>query len=109
MGHRRQILITGGAGNIGSTLSRKLVEDKENYVIVVDSLITGSLKNLPDGFDNFKFIKVDVNNYNDISPIMISSQFDYVFHYAAIVGVERTLQNPMMVLQDIYGLQITII
>ncbi|MDP9048644.1 MAG: NAD-dependent epimerase/dehydratase family protein, partial [Bacteroidota bacterium] len=55
--------------------------------------------------DNFKFIKSDVNNYNDISAVMLAYRFDYVFHYAAMVGVKRTLNNPMGVLQDIEGVK----
>jgi len=36
---------------------------------------------------------------------MISHSFDYVFHYAAVVGVQRTLANPVMVLNDITGIK----
>jgi nucleoside-diphosphate-sugar epimerase len=99
-----KILITGGAGFIPSSLADKLLQDKENIVVAVDNLITGDLSKVPQS-DRCKFIKCDVNKYNDIAPIMTSFQFDYVFHYAALVGVKRTLDNPVMVLEDIQGIK----
>jgi len=101
-----KILITGGAGNIGGSLAEKLSQNEDYYVVVVDNLLTGSLDKLPYPTpDNFKFIKCDVNNYNDLSAVMLAYKFDYVFHYAAMVGVKRTLNNPMGVLQDIEGIK----
>jgi UDP-glucose 4-epimerase len=100
-----KILITGGAGFIGSCLAEKLIENKENYVVIVDNFLTGTRSRLPQPASNLKFIKCDVNNINDITPVMVSYSFDYVFHYAAVVGVQRTLENPVMVLQDIQGIK----
>jgi len=99
------ILITGGAGNIASALATRLAQKSDNYIVIVDSLLTGSRKKLPKGFANVKFIKADVNTYEDISSIFLSYRFDYVFHFAAVVGVKRTLENPLMVLQDIKGIE----
>src|SRR5688572_10905005 len=102
----RKILVTGGAGFIGSNLAEKLSMDSENQVVVVDNFLTGREKNLPDsGSRQFKLIKCDVNIYDQIAPVMLSHSFDYVFHYAAVVGVQRTIQNPIMVLNDIHGIQ----
>lgn len=100
-----KILITGGAGNVGGALACHLVQKKQYHVVVADNLITGSLKNLPKEQDNFTFIKCDINNYNDLSAVMLAFKFDYVFHYAALVGVKRTLSNPIAVLQDIEGIK----
>ncbi|MDB5112519.1 MAG: NAD-dependent epimerase/dehydratase family protein [Mucilaginibacter sp.] len=100
-----KILITGGAGNVGGALACFLVKKKEYHVVVADNLITGSIRNLPKSCDNFTFIKCDVNNYNDLSAIMLAFKFDFVFHYAALVGVKRTLNNPISVLQDIEGIK----
>lgn len=100
----RKILVTGGAGFVGSRLAEKLISDPENYVIIVDDLSTGSELKLPESqAQNWRFIKADVNNYNDISQVMLTHQFDFVFHYAAVVGVERTQSNPYKVLNDIQG------
>lgn len=104
----RKILVTGGAGNVGGALVKKLIENKDNYVIIVDSLITGSILKLPFGQSigvNWKFIKGDVNQFSDISAVMTRYGFDYVFHYAALVGVQRTLENPTRVLEDIQGIK----
>jgi UDP-glucuronate decarboxylase len=101
----RKILITGGAGNIGSSLADKLSQDINNEIVIVDNLITGDLNKIPANRENVSFIKGDVNNYRDISSIMLSHRFDYLFHYAAIVGVKRTIDNPKMVLNDIEGIK----
>ncbi|NTW31908.1 MAG: NAD-dependent epimerase/dehydratase family protein [Bacteroidetes bacterium] len=102
----KNILITGGAGFIGSALAEKLLQDPENYIVVVDNLTTGEIKKLPVApKDRMRFIKCDVNNYRDISPVMLSFHFDYVFHYAALVGVQRTQQHPVMVLADLKGIE----
>ena len=98
------ILVTGGAGNIGSALVRKLSFNEENHIVVVDNLITGSLSKVTKQ-NNVTFIKANVNNYRDIAPIFGRFTFNYVFHYAAVVGVNRTLKNPMMVLEDIEGIK----
>lgn len=102
---KRTILVTGGAGFVGSTMVDKLIEDPDNYVVTVDNLSTGNIKRLPDEgkYHNWKFIKCDVNSYRDIAAIVTSYKFDYVFHYAAVVGVKRTLDNPVAVLNDING------
>jgi len=101
-----KILVTGGAGNVGGALARKLVENPSYFVVIVDNLSTGSNSKLPSKeFSNWSFINCDVNNYTSISEIMLVNQFDYVFHYAAVVGVKRTQENPIMVLDDIQGIK----
>lgn len=101
-----KILVTGGAGFVGSWMAQKLADNENNYIVVVDNLLTGRTENLPvSKFNNFKFIKADVNDLSDMSSIFQAYSFDYVFHYAALVGVQRTLQNPSMVLEDLDGLK----
>jgi UDP-glucose 4-epimerase len=102
----RKILVTGGAGNIGSALSKKLIENQDNYVVIVDNLSTGSISKLPSKKDdNWVFVHCDVNVHQSISEIMLAHKFDYVFHYAAVVGVQRTQLNPINVLADIKGIE----
>jgi UDP-glucuronate decarboxylase len=101
-----KILVTGGAGFIGSCLAEKLATQKENYIVVVDNLKTGSILKIPvSKHNNIKFIKADVNDFKDISSIFYAYAFDFVFHYAALVGVKRTLDNPVMVLNDLTGIK----
>ena len=104
MNNKTNILITGGAGNIASALANSLSENDNNFIVIVDNLLTGSLAKVPQK-ENVKFIKADANKYNDIVPIFGRYNFDYVFHYAAVVGVKRTLENPIMVLNDIEGIK----
>lgn len=63
-----RILVTGGAGFLGSNLCKKLVEDKNNYVIAIDNLFTGHIKNIECLFElqNFEFIEWDIINPIDI-------------------------------------------
>jgi nucleoside-diphosphate-sugar epimerase len=80
------ILVTGGAGYVGSGLLRELLV--ENYkVTCVDSLMFGG-ESLLDIWhnENFNFIKCDVNDYNSFNKILIDSKFNAVIHLAAIVG-----------------------
>ncbi|HTF03240.1 MAG TPA: NAD-dependent epimerase/dehydratase family protein, partial [Bacteroidia bacterium] len=73
-------------------------------VVIVDNFLTGTQDKIPTSkHDNIRFIRCDVNNYVDLSTVMISHQFEFVFHYAAVVGVQRTLDNPVMVLSDLHG------
>jgi len=90
----RKILITGGAGFIASCLAGQAGTEPENYVIILDNLLTGDSNKLPqEKYKNWRFIKGDANDLTTVSSIMISHSFDYVFHYAAVVGVQRTLAN----------------
>jgi UDP-glucose 4-epimerase len=103
--YKRKILVTGGAGFIASTLAEKLAQDPDNLVIIMDNLSTGDIGKLPPLSDNLRFVKGDVNDYKEIVEVMLSFQFHYVFHYAAMVGVKRTQDHPVAVLKDIRGLE----
>ena len=74
-----RLLLTGGAGFIGSHLSDRLLKEK-HQVVVIDNLITGSLENIAHlaGRDDFKFIKHDVSNF-----IFIPGKVDIVLHLAS--------------------------
>lgn len=99
-----KVLITGGAGFVGSSLADALLEKGKYEIVIVDNMLTGRAENIPQ-HPHCRFIKSDVNNYNDIAPIFLAFRFDYVFHYAAVVGVKRTLDNPVMVLNDLQGIR----
>ncbi len=103
---KSKILVTGGAGFVGSAIAEKLADNADNFVVVVDNFLTGSPSKIPTSrHNNVKFIKSDANDFSDISSIFYAYAFDYVFHYAAVVGVARTLENPSWVLNDLTGIK----
>lgn len=102
MAGQKIILVTGGAGFIGSHLCEKLLA-KNFRVICFDNLITGSLKNISHIRNDLIFIKGDVNILSNLEPIFKSHRPKAVFHYAALVGVKRTMENPVAVLNDVSG------
>ena len=89
------ILITGGAGFIGSHLVDKFISRKYN-VIAIDNLLTGTIKNL-DPFlknENFTFLNLDVQNH-----IEISQDLDYVLHLASAASPKAYTQHPINTLK----------
>jgi UDP-glucose 4-epimerase len=87
---------------VASDVAAKLAADPANEVVVVDDLSTGERSKVPEGVT---FIKCDVNRFEDISGVFYAYRFEHVFHYAAVVGVKRTTDNPVMVLRDIDGIR----
>jgi len=101
----QKILVTGGAGNVGSALVDGLLKKGKYEIVIADNLSTGSKEKLPQQEGNWRFINCDINEYRSLSDIMVSNKFDYVFHYAAVVGVSRTQEHPIRVLNDIEGIK----
>jgi len=103
---KKTFLVTGGAGFIGSHMCERLVNEG-NAVICFDNLSSGNLKNIANlkKYQNFVFVKGDANKLEDIGPIFKHYKIDGIFHYAAVVGVKRTLENPLMVLDDVDGIR----
>ncbi|OFY51450.1 MAG: Vi polysaccharide biosynthesis protein VipB/TviC [Bacteroidetes bacterium GWF2_41_31] len=88
------ILITGGAGFIGSNLTEALL-DQGNKVVCLDNFMTGHRKNI-EGFlthENYTLIEGDIRNYNDCQKAV--NGCDYVFHQAALGSVPRSIIDPM--------------
>jgi UDP-glucose 4-epimerase len=98
------VLITGGAGFIGSSLADRLLLNEQYVVTLVDNLLTGEMWKVP-GHPRCNFVTCDVNRHESLAKVMNSQSFDYVFHYAAVVGVKRTIDNPIKVLNDIDGIR----
>ncbi|MEO0119276.1 MAG: SDR family NAD(P)-dependent oxidoreductase [candidate division WOR-3 bacterium] len=101
-----KILVTGGAGFIGSHLTERLLELGAK-VIVVDNFSTGKKENLKNvlGNKNLKIIKCDVNDFKQIKKVFKKNKIDCVFHYAAVVGVKRLEEEPLKILNDIEGIK----
>ena len=86
------ILITGGAGFIGSTLANYL--GKENKIVVVDDLSMGKKENL-DMDKQVTFIEGDVSDSQLMERIMKEYQFAYIFHLAAVASVADSVERPV--------------
>jgi len=93
------ILITGGAGFIGSHVVRRFVNKYPEYEIFnLDALTyAGNLENLLDIEDkpNYHFIKADINNATEINSLFSKCKFDKVIHLAAESHVDRSITDPL--------------
>lgn len=89
----KKIVITGGAGFIGSNMARTL--SKENKVTVIDDLSTGYIKNIQGFIDSnaIGFVKGSITDLDLLQEIF--KDVDYVFHEAAIPSVPRSIKDPI--------------
>ena len=95
----KKILITGGAGFIGSHVVRSFVNNYSDYVIYnLDNLTyAGNLENLKDvdSEENYIFLKGDIVDAAYINEIFKKYEFDAVIHLAAESHVDRSITNPL--------------
>ncbi len=86
-----KVLITGGAGFIGSNLAKRLVQDGHS-VVVLDSLLRGN-KLDKETYSKIQFVKGDVRDLEIVKEA--SKQCDIIFHFAAVLGVDIVADNPV--------------
>ncbi|QWG69851.1 dTDP-glucose 4,6-dehydratase [Bacillus mycoides] len=106
-----KVLVTGGAGFIGSNFVRYMVKKYPEYNIVnLDALTyAGNLENLTDieELSNYKFIKGDIADRQFINQLFKEENFDYVLNFAAESHVDRSITNPDIFIQtNIQGTQV---
>jgi len=100
MGFKKNILITGGAGFIGSHLTQHLVRGYPDYKITnIDSLTYASnydfISNL-EKFKNYNFKKIDINEYEKLEELFKENSFDSILHLAAESHVDNSIENPVL-------------
>ena len=90
----KRILVTGGAGFIGSNLCEALLKT-DNRVVCLDNLVTGKRENVEEFLDdpNFTFIQGDIRRLEDC--LAATRDVDYVLHQAAIGSVPRSIKDPI--------------
>jgi nucleoside-diphosphate-sugar epimerase len=88
----KNILVTGGAGFIGSHLVEKLTQLNTN-ITILDNLSSGNLDNLKNVFNKINFIKGDICNFNTC--LNATNNCDIIFHLAALVSVPESTLDPI--------------
>jgi dTDP-glucose 4,6-dehydratase len=97
MKNKKTILITGGAGFIGSALIRHIIRNTKHSVVNIDKLAySGNLQSLEsiEASKNYIFEQVDICNENELLRVFRKSQPDIVMHLAAESHVDRSIDNP---------------
>lgn len=99
MDYKRNILITGGAGFIGSHLVRLFVNKYPDYRIINFDALTyaGNLENLSDveNFPNYVFVLGDITDFKKVSDTLVRYHVDAVIHLAAESHVDRSIKDPL--------------
>ena len=91
----KKVLVTGGAGFIGSNLCEALLKNGE-YVVCIDNFSTGHIENIIpfiEHYDNFKLIVGDIRNLDDC--LRAVDGVEYIFHEAALGSVPRSIKDPI--------------
>ena len=85
-----KVLLTGGAGYIGSNVTLSLI-DSGHKVHIIDNLSTGNANLIP---KEAIFTKCNINDYEKVSNILSFNQFDILMHFAGYIQVEESMSNP---------------
>lgn len=89
---KETVLITGGAGFIGSNIAKYFITQNDYNIIIADNLSTGNLNNISNLA--IKFIECDILNKIKLEEIFLLNNIDYVIHQAAQSSVDKSLENP---------------
>lgn len=95
------ILVTGCAGFIASHLIQELLKTDFNRIIGIDNFYSGSKNNLEfiklcDKNNMFQFIEADIRDFKKIDEIVKEYEIEQIYHLAAIVSVQESINNPVL-------------
>jgi UDP-glucose 4-epimerase len=92
-----KILITGGAGYIGSHVAKLFLEEKKEEIVIIDNLSTGFKSTIDrlQQIKKFEFIQADLSRWNKIEKIFKTFRFDAIIHFAASLIVPESVENPL--------------
>ena len=86
----KKIIVTGGAGFIGSHLVKKLIDNGAEKILVIDDLSTGKAENIKD-FKEVEFLNKKIEEIDNLAEVF--SNFEFCYHLAAGVGVQYIMEN----------------
>lgn len=91
------ILITGGAGYIGSHVLKQLLETTTHTIVVIDNLSTGQQQAIDtlQNIRSFDFVKLDLGDFESVKTLFKSYNIEVVLHFAASIVVPESVSNPL--------------
>ena len=95
------ILVTGVAGFIASHIVEELLKYNQNYIVGIDNFYSGTKNNIEylklfDKNNRFTFIEADIRNFETINKIIKDYNIKQIYHLAAIVSVQESIENPLL-------------
>lgn len=91
------VLVTGGAGYIGSHVVKQLLETTTHKITVIDNLSTGTLETIKclKEIASFEFVVLDLKEFDEVAAFLEQKKFDTIIHFAASIVVPESIVDPL--------------